>query len=224
MFSKTEFNPSNTLLTQLPKELTFQVKRRKFWSTGMKSMLSNNSSKRQKISLHTHSMMDLLLPPELLTTVTSPQEQSRMSFADMPVKQVTMCLEDLVGIATVYLLNLKSIKNSESSQNSKFLTWESINTMLTAEESSWDTRKNGRLLLIDLQDGLILKKTTRPWILTLWSQSGTCSNNCLTKDMFIEEEKLCLGLMVATLSSQTSKFSKTTRKYLIHKPMSLSLW
>ena len=30
MFSKTEFNPSNTLLTQLPKELTFQVKRRKF--------------------------------------------------------------------------------------------------------------------------------------------------------------------------------------------------
>ena len=136
MFSKTEFNPSNAILMQPLKELTSQQKKRKFSNIGTKSTPSNSSSKRPKTYPHTLSMTDLPLLLELLTMDISQQELSRMWFADTPVRQVTMCPEDSDGIVTDYQLSTKSTRNLKSSQRSKSTIWESINTTLTAEESS----------------------------------------------------------------------------------------
>ena len=135
MFSKAEFNPSNALLMQPLKEPTSPQKKRRFSNTGTKLTPSNSSLKRPNTYPHTLSTMALPLRPELLITDTSQQEQSRMLFVGMPVRQVTMFPEDSDGIATDYLWSTKSIKSSELSQKCKSTRWESINTTLTVEES-----------------------------------------------------------------------------------------
>lgn len=62
-------------------------------------MLSNYNFKRQKISLLILSMMDLLSRLEPPITDTLLLEQSKTSFAVMPLKQATSSPEDSDGIA-----------------------------------------------------------------------------------------------------------------------------
>lgn len=136
MFSKTDFNPSKALLTQLPKELTSLQKKKKYSSIGIKLTHSNSNSKRPRTYQHIPSMMDLPSLPELLIMDISQQEPSRMWSADMLVRQVTLCPEDSDGIVTVCQLSTRSTRNLESNQRSKSMIWVSINTMPTVEESS----------------------------------------------------------------------------------------
>ena len=187
-------------------------------------MHSSSNSKRPKTCLHTHSMTGLLLQQELLTTDISQQELSRMWSADMLVRQVTMYLEDSDGIAMAFQLNMRSIRSSISSQRIRSLRWELINTMLTAEESSWDILRSGKLLWIDSQDGLILRKTTKPWISISWNQFGMSSRPSSTKDTYIEAERLCPGPTVAIQFFRILSSNKITSRSLTHLFMSLSLW
>lgn len=68
------------------------------------------------------------------------------------------------------------------------------------------------MLLKDSEDGLILKKTTKPWISLSWNLSGMCLSNYIIKDLSIGVEKLCHTPMLATLFFLTFNCSKTIRK------------
>lgn len=118
---------------QLLKDSLSPMRKRPFSITGIKRNASKSNCNSQKISHNTLSMMDHHLPPVLPITVTLLLEPSRMLFADMPCKLVTMFLEDSVGIATDSLSNTKLIRNSKSLIRDKSWKWVLPNTMKHAE-------------------------------------------------------------------------------------------
>lgn len=84
-----------------------------------------------------------------------------MLYVDMHHKLDILFLEDLVGIVTDSQSNIKSINNSKLLIKDKFYKWESLNIINNAEILSWNIPTNGKELLIDLEDGLILKTTIK---------------------------------------------------------------
>lgn len=162
--------------------------------------------------LEHHIMVILLL--ELLKTL----------FADMQHKLGIMYQGDSVGIAMVYLYNTKSISNLKLLIKNKFCKWVLQNTIINVEISSWNIRTSGKVLSIDLEDGLILKMIIKLLTLTSWNLFGTSSNNFSIKALFIEEEKLCLIQMDAQQYCLISKSNKIINKSVILHFMLIFLW
>ena len=79
--------------------------------------------------------MDPPSPQEPPTMDTSAQAQSRMLFADMPVRQGITFLEGLDGIAMGYPSNMKLTKHYKLRTKEKFLRWEYKNIINNAEAS-----------------------------------------------------------------------------------------
>lgn len=135
----------------------------------------------------------------------------KTSYVDMQLKLDIMFLEDLVGIVMDYQLNTKSINNLKLQIKDKFYKWELKNIIHIVEASSWNIQIYGKVLSIDLVDGLISKMIIKHLISNSCNQSGMYLNNFSKKDLFIEEEKSCLILMPVLQSYQILKFNLTIK-------------
>jgi len=76
------------------------------------------------------------LPQELPIMDILQQVLSRMWYADLPPRQDTMFLEDLVGIAMGFQSSTKLINNLKSLTKNKFCKWVLPNIIKNAEASS----------------------------------------------------------------------------------------
>ena len=130
----------------------------------------------------------------------------------MHASKTNSLTEDLAGIATGFQLSTRLIRNSELKPKKTSRRSEWRNTTPNAGKSSWDIRVNGEKLWIGSEDGLILTEIIKRLTLALWKVFGMFSSKCMIKDLYIEDVRLWLILILAQPSCPILRQTKTSKK------------